>query len=154
MIGQFTMKLRSSLKRPVVSIPNFFNITAMIDTGALIPVWVKDEAILQACGAKFLFGNAGFSGFGGETSGNVYQIQNFTFGNLLFPTFHIVTSKINIPAQMILPATMFDGLVYEFDTDNHAMNITIPDTQSKVRNLVLERKDGRMIVLCNNVNEK
>ena len=55
---------------------------------------------------------------------------------------------------MILPATMLDGLIYEFDTDNHAMNIKIPDTQSKIRNLILERKDGRMIVLCNNIKEK
>ena len=152
MIGQFTLPLRTVPRRPVVTLTDFFGWDAMLDTGALIPVWVIEERVLQKCGAKLIANNTTFTGFGGKASGNAYVIKNFKFGSLLYPDFHIVVSKTNIPAQMILPATMFDGLIYEIDTHNHALNIEIPDTQSTVRNLILEQRNGRIVVLCNNVD--
>ena len=39
------------------------------------------------------------------------------------------------------------------DDDNHMFNITVPDKESVVRNLVIEDKDGKMHVLCNSVQE-
>ena len=153
MLGQFTLPLRTLPRRPVVPLKDFFGIHAMLDTGALIPVWTDREQLLQACGAKLIARDTTFTGFGGEAGGNTYVIKNFKFGSLLYPDFHIVVSKTNIPAQMILPATMFDGLIYEIDTHNHALNIEIPDTQSLVRNLTLEYSHGKIVVLCNNVDK-
>jgi len=32
---------------------------------------------------------------------------------------------------------MFSGLIYEMDDKNHKLNVTIPDDESMVRNLVV-----------------
>ena len=41
---QFTMKLDKKHQRPVVVLKN--GLTALLDTGAYIPVWTDDEDIL------------------------------------------------------------------------------------------------------------
>lgn len=66
----------------------------------------------------------------------------------IFPNMHIIAARLNMPFQMILSATMFRNLIYEIDTYNHKLNVTIPDTQSNVRNLVIYDKDGIMHVAC------
>ena len=49
---------------------------------------------------------------------------------------------------MILSASMFSGLRYEIDDENHKLNVTIPDTQSFVRNLTIWDENGHLQVLC------
>ena len=38
---------------------------------------------------------------------------------------------------MILSVSMFSKLRYEIDDEHHKLNVTIPDTQSTVRNLTI-----------------
>lgn len=62
---------------------------------------------------------------------------------------HIIANNdINASFNLILSATMFDGLVYQIDTVNHVLNVDVPDHESSVRNLRIEDKDGRQFVLC------
>ncbi len=50
---QFTMKLDKKSQRPVVVLKN--GLTALLDTGAYIPVWTDDEDILiSVLGAEFI----------------------------------------------------------------------------------------------------
>lgn len=50
---------------------------------------------------------------------------------------------------LILSASMLTGLIYEIDNQNHMLNITVPDTESLVRNLVIQRDGENIGVLCN-----
>ena len=39
---QFTLELYDNVQRPVVYLPDWHKFDAMLDTGALFPVWVDD----------------------------------------------------------------------------------------------------------------
>ncbi|MBR1742580.1 MAG: hypothetical protein IJ733_12090 [Lachnospiraceae bacterium] len=45
-------------------------------------------------------------------------------------------------------ATLFRNLIYEIDDFNHRFNVTIPDTQSTVRNLAIWDEKGNLHVAC------
>ncbi len=66
---QFVLPLAQNTQRPIIRIENFFNIYSMLDTGALIPVWVGNEDILKDIGGKIIAYNQPFGGFGGEAKG-------------------------------------------------------------------------------------
>ena len=107
-----------------------------------------DEEILSKLGATILIDHVEFGGFGGSAEGRLYIIPTFQFGELIYPNFHIIAHKMELPCQIILPATMFRKLRYEIDDENHALNVTIPDNQSNVRNLVSKDTGGKLHVLC------
>ena len=48
---QMTLKLYPEYQRPVVKLEQFHNPKAMIDTGAVYPVWMSGEERLQRLGA-------------------------------------------------------------------------------------------------------
>lgn len=145
---QFTMKLESKHQRPVAVLKN--GLTALVDTGAYIPVWTEDEDILVSLlGAELVRKNVQISDFGGVAYGNLYKV-NMDIGGILYPSMHIVANnEIDASFNLILSATMFDGLIYQVDTVRHVLNIDVPDTESTVRNLRIVDRDGRQFVLCN-----
>ena len=147
-LKQFTLPLDKETQRPITFLQNWYGLDAMIDTGSLFPVWVGDEEILSKLGAEVLIDNVKFGGFGGNAHGRLYVIPTFQFGELIYPNFHIIAHKMESPCQMILPATMFRKLRYEIDDENHMFNVTIPEHQSNVRNLVIKDFDGKLHVLC------
>lgn len=125
-------------------------LTALVDTGAYIPVWTEDEDILVSLlGAELVRKNVQISDFGGVAYGNLYKV-NMDIGGILYPSMHIVANnEIDASFNLILSATMFDGLIYQVDTVRHVLNIDVPDTESTVRNLRIVDRDGRQFVLCN-----
>ncbi len=71
-------------------------------------------------------------------------------GGILYPSMHIIANnEINATFNLILSATMFEGLIYQIDTVNHMLNIEIPDWESNVRNLRVVNENGKIFVLCN-----
>lgn len=147
---QFSLPLHKNEQRPTVYIEHFYSLDAMLDTGSMFPVWVANEDKLIALGGKLIATDKPFGGFGGMTTGNIYEISSFRFGQLIFPYFHIVTCPRHLPCQLILPATMFRGLIYEVDNYNYMLNVTIPDQESSIRNLKIKDDNGRLYVLCTN----
>ena len=149
---QFSLNLDATQQRPVVVLKN---LTALLDTGAYIPVWTDDEEILVSdLGAKLVKKDVPFSGFGGTTYGNLYQVT-LEVGDLIFPNMHIVANnKLNTSYNLILSATMFDGLIYEINTRFHVLNFTIINDNDLVRNLRVVDKDGKIHVLCSADNEE
>lgn len=145
---QFTLPLDKKTQRPITFLQNWYGLDAMIDTGSLFPVWVGNEEILSKLGAEVLMNHVEFGGFGGSAKGRLYVIPTFQFGELIYPNFHIIAHKMELPCQMILPATMFWKLRYEIDDENHTFNVTVPDGQSNVRNLVIKDSAGKLYVLC------
>ena len=49
---QFTVDLYKNIQRPVVFLKDWHQFDAMIDTGALFPVWVDEEKALVKLGAE------------------------------------------------------------------------------------------------------
>lgn len=145
---QVIIDLDNKQQRPVTILEN--GLTALLDTGAYIPVWVDDEDILiENLGAKLVMKDVPLTGFGGTTKGNMYQVT-VKIGTLLYPNMHMIANnELQTPFNMILSATMFQNLIYEIDDKNHKLNITVPDNESLVRNLVIKSSDGRLNVFCN-----
>lgn len=110
--------------------------TALLDTGAYIPVWTDEEDILvSVMGGKLVKRNVPFTGFGGMAYGNLYQVK-LEIGDLVFPNMHIVAnSGLYTSYNLILSAAMFDGFIYEVDTKIHRLSVSVPDEESIVRNL-------------------
>lgn len=81
---QMTIDLDDKQQRPVAILEN--GLTALVDTGAYIPVWVDEEAILvERLGATMIMRDAPLTGFGGTTKGNVYQVT-VKVGTLVYLT--------------------------------------------------------------------
>lgn len=150
---QFTLPLDTKRQRPVIKLTN--GLKALLDTGAFLPVWTDDEDILSSeLGAKLVKTHVPISGFGGTTYGNLYTVT-ISVGKLIYPNMHIVAnSELETPFQMIFSATMFKNLSYEIDDCNHRLNISIPDTESNIRNLVIRDEGGRLHVLCNSAENE
>ena len=64
----FTMRLQKQSQRPVIALPEWHHFGAMLDTGALYPIWVREERILQEMGAEIVQDQVSFGGFGGEAT--------------------------------------------------------------------------------------
>ena len=151
---QFTLKMRKRVQRPIVFLAEFFQLDAMLDTGAVLPVWVEDEEMLKAMGAVPIAFHQPFGGLGGTTTGPLYRIPLFRCGELIYPEFPIIAAHIDLPCQLLLSATMFSGLIYEVDDCNHKFNVTIPDHESHVRKLTVEDRNGNLHILCTGENVK
>ena len=111
---QFTLRLDRKQQRPVVLLKNA--LTALVDTGAFIPVWTDDEEILEnVLDAELVKEKVPFIGFGGIAFGNLYQVT-IEVGDLIFPNMHIVANnELDTSYNLILSATMFQNLIYEID---------------------------------------
>lgn len=146
---QFTLNLDREMQRPIVSLSNLQGLTALLDTGAYFPIWTDEEDILSSLlGAKLIKKDVPFGGFGGQTKGNLYKFT-MTFGDLIYPDMNIIAcGDLQVPFNMILSATMFNKLIYEIDDRNHKLNVTIPEGESLVRNLIIRDSGGKLHVLC------
>lgn len=148
---QFTLPLDRKRQRPTMFLERFYNLEVMLDTGAVLPVWTEEEKLLKGIGAELLIANQPFGGFGGITIGSLYRMPFFRCGDLVYPNMPIIASRSNLPCHMILSATMFNNLIYKVDNCHHMFNVSVPDTESVVRNLRVEDKEGSLHVLCTGV---
>ena len=72
---QLTLQLDATSRRPVVKLDWFNGCRALLDTGALFPVWTSDGKLLQQLGAKLEKKEVTFGGFGVEIF-NAVKINN------------------------------------------------------------------------------
>lgn len=145
---QMTMELDSTYQRPVVKLDKFHSLDAMIDTGAIYPVWMNGEERLRRLGTTKVKDEIEFGGLGGMTKGALYEIPVFQLGGLIYPHMRIIAHRSNFPVPLLLPATMFNNLIYEIDNKAHRLNITVPDDESHIRNLTIKDENGRLHVFC------
>ena len=147
-----TFELKENFQKPLVVLKDWYNIDALLDTGALFPVWTARESLLPKLGGRFIKADVPFSGFGGETKGNLYRLKEFRIGDLVFPDLPIVTSTEmeKEPYHMIISATMLQNLVYTIDDKNHKLTVEIPDDEYPERHMRIYDSNGRLYVLCGN----
>ena len=151
-MNTFSLALDEVYQKPLVDLADWHNIDALLDTGALFPVWTAKEELLPKLGARFIKADVPFSGFGGETKGNLYRLKEFRVGELIFPDMPVVTSNemAKEPYHMILSATMFQKLIYTIDDKNHALTIEIPEGENPERHMRIYDSNGKLYVLCGN----
>ena len=146
---QFTLGLREEHQRPVAYIPEFHELDALIDTGSVLPIWFAGEEKLQQLGGVKIRQSVPFGGLGGMTRGALYRLPLFNLGGLLYPNMSIIARHDrSMIMPLLLPATMFNNLIYEIDNVHHKLNITVPDTESHVRALTVKSENGRLHVAC------
>lgn len=145
---EFIIELDTNYQRPVVKI-NGFN--ALVDTGAKIPVVSLPEKVLEIVyHAECVIDNAQIKGFGGSCFGKVYKLQSLKIGKLIYPNLHVfVPDEPMDEFEIIISATMLNGLIYEINTRSGNMLIQVPDEEQCIRNLVLYDKNGQLHILIN-----
>lgn len=127
---QMTIQLDEKARRPIAQINWFAGCRALLDTGALFPIWNGNGKSLEhGFHAKLIRKNVAFGGFGGKAAGDLYRV-NFELNGIYYIDMPIIASELEgTNWNMIISATMFDGMSYEIDTVNKRLNIDIKDNQ-------------------------
>ena len=152
---KFSLMLSEDSDRPIVALQNL-GISALLDTGARLPVWVGSINLLRVLLQARLFKSAvQFEGFGGSCFGDLYIIPELTIGSLHYTQLPVVACDLpgNPKFRLILSSTMFSGLIYEIDEVNHKLNVTIPSNTSDVRKLTVSENGNRLAVACTGTSQ-
>ena len=140
---EFSIPLKQIYERPVIEL---YKLPALIDTGAVIPVFSLFPSIIEKYFDVKLILETGFiGGIGGYEKGSVYSIKKFEIGELKFNDFEVfVPFNPRIRFPFLLSATLFYGMDYEFDTINEKFIVRMKDEQSSEREFKIKDLDGRL----------
>lgn len=135
--------------RPIIELNEIFQgCTALLDTGAIIPVWTKKVELLEALGATLYKKNVEFSGFGGKTIGDLYKID-LQLGKIMYPGLPVVVHEDNkIPGYFIFSATMFNNMIYTIDDIAKKFIVILTDNQV-CHNIKVINSNDKITVLVN-----
>jgi hypothetical protein len=152
---QITLSLVDDTIRPVIRLKEWNNVRALLDTGALYPIWVASESALIKYGGIYTGETVRFGGFGGMTEGKLYEIT-VTIGELVFPRMSIILCNDikNPPYQLLLSAYLFKDLIYTIDDKNHCLIINTLDNESLIRNFKITTIDNKVQVLSQAVQDE
>lgn len=151
---QFSLELNGNQQRTFIFLRTWNNVLALLDTGALFPVWTDEERLLKKPGGIPMNKTVPITGFGGRTECPSYKLKGLRIGKITYSSIPIAVCPMpEMTCHMILPATMFSGLIYEIDDYNHRLNVTIPAGESTVRNMRIVDSNGRLHILCNSNDE-
>lgn len=107
-----------------------------------MPIWMKDPMLLNLKGAKKEDSKVQMNGVGGITTGDLYRV-NFDFGDIHFRNMPIVYKEIRAAdAYMLLPFSIFEGMIIEFNDINHTFTLKVDSTRY-YRELRLKDKHGK-----------
>ena len=146
------LPLFRSADRPIVYLSEHGNLAALLDTGAPFPVWTASKTLLEAIGGRLFKKGFGYSGIGGPTIGDVYKIPSLIIGSkanaLIFPELPVVTNSefADAPFELLLSNTMFHDLDYLISNKRHSLTIYLNDTDSNVRNAIVNLDDGFLVL--------
>ena len=75
---------------------------------------------------------------------------NFTLDSFTFPHMPIFVPDVvpDFPYSLILPAAIFDGLLYSIDTSNKHIAVDVDFPYQMVRNIKIMKSDGTIVVLA------
>lgn len=142
-------RLEDKTNRPIIKLDMIFSgCTALLDTGAIIPVWTKDVKLLQRLGGTLVKRNVGFAGFGGKTKGDLYNM-NLILDKIVFPKLPIIVhNDDSIPGYFLFSATMFKSMIYTID-DITKQFIVISPSNQVCQNIKVITNNGKISVLVN-----
>ena len=140
---EFSLPLKHKHARPIIEL---YKLPALIDTGAVVPVFSIFPTILEKFfDAKIILPNKFIGGFGGLEWGSVYSLAEFKIGELVFENFEVfVPNEPRLKFPFLLSATLFYGTAYEFDTINEKFTVRLNDDQSLKRDFKIKDLNGRL----------
>ena len=151
---QITFPLNNAAQKPTLALGNFDGCTALIDTGAMLPMWIKDKESLEAIGGYKTGYNQTITTADGKIITKELYRLTVHLGDIIFVDMPILLSPISSKAlkniHVILAATNFRGMVYTIDTLNDTLTLDIKDGQ-KVRNVKVVDESGNIDILANQV---
>ncbi|MCR5323396.1 MAG: hypothetical protein K6E85_09025 [Lachnospiraceae bacterium] len=123
-------ELDTAADRPILKLDHIFKgCTALLDTGAVFPVWTKNKKLLEAIGGKSTGKQVTFGGFGGNANGEIYTI-NLSLDSVIYPNMHIIACENNdIPGFFLFSATMFAKMQYTVDNITKEFRLDTNDNQ-------------------------
>jgi len=140
------LKLDKNYQRPIVYTEQFPGCRALLDTGATFPMWTASEAVLKALGGKLVKQDISFTGFGGPVKAKLYELT-VSLGKIIYPNMQLIYSEDDkIPGYLLLSATMFNGMCYTIDDENHILKIDTRSNQATY-NLKIIDQNGILHIL-------
>lgn len=139
-MNSFELDLNKCFQRPVVKLGGFNNFNALLDTGSVFPVWTTSEDVLKSIGGVCVKQSCIFGGFGGNVDGKLYTIPMLKVGDFVYPNMHIIlySELEDINFDLILSATMFNGLRYEINNIDNKFKVYYKNEQDRIRNIVIK----------------
>ena len=137
---EFSLPLKRKHERPIIEL---YRLPALIDTGAVVPVFSIFPTILEKIfDTKLILSN---KFIGGLERGAVYSLSEFKIGELVFENFEVfVPNEPRLKFPFLLSATLFYGTAYEFDTINERFTVRLRDDQSLKRDFKIKDLNGRL----------
>lgn len=140
---EFSIPFMEKYTRPVIKL---YNLPALIDTGAIIPIISIFPSIFEKYfESKLILENGTISGIGGDELGAVYSLTNFKIGDLIFNDFEVfVPYEPRLQFPILLSANLFYGMAYEIDTINQKFTVRMNDEQSLNREFKIKKLRGNL----------
>lgn len=142
MLTEQIFKMDKQENLPVITLPWFNKCRVIIDTGSTIPIWLKEITILNLKGATKEDRKVEINGVGGKTVGHLYRV-NLDIGDIHFRNMPIIHKEIRVAdAYMILPFSVFENMVIEFNNVEHTFKIQA-NSKEYYRELRIKDKYGK-----------
>ena len=147
-MGEFSLELSKDYFCPVVKVSK---IEAMISTDITIPVFFIPVPIVElAFNAKMVLDDAKIFGFCGECHGKVYEMDRFEVGKMIFEPFQFFVPDNPVSKHpILLPASMFYGMKYEFDTIQKVFKVKYLEKEELYRSFQLRNLDRKLVAQVN-----
>ena len=147
-MGEFLLELSKDYFCPVVKVSK---IEAMISTDITIPVFFIPLPIVElAFNAKMVLNDAKIFGFCGECHGKVYEMDKFEVGKRIFEPFQFFVPDNPVSKHpILLPASMFYGMKYEFDTIQKVFKVKYLEKEELYRSFQLRNLDRKLVAQVN-----
>ena len=147
-----SLALDINSQRPIIALANGYS--AMIDTGALLPVWYGNtDTLIKDFNAILWKRNVVLNGIGGSCICNVYKID-LNLKSLKFENLPVaVIENVSASFDLLLSATMFTRVIYTVDMPAHQFRITIPDGESLRQRLTITDQGGVAHVFAQAISE-
>lgn len=140
---EIALNLLPNYRRPTVRL---YGMTALIDTGAVVPTFSIPLSVLGGMfETKLILDYAEIKGFGGVCTGKVCSVRNFRIGELTFGHLEVFVPSVAVTFHpFLLSASMFSGMKYSFDTVNSRFSLQIPDGNLK-RSFFIKDLRGKLM---------
>ncbi|MBR2216242.1 MAG: hypothetical protein IJ849_10890 [Selenomonadaceae bacterium] len=115
-MAKIELPMLKKYQRPIVEL---YGLHALVDTGAVIPMFSLPVRIITAIfpEAEKILERHSVGGIGGESLGDVYRLPNFAIGELTYSPFDaFVPYEPSLKYPILLSAPLFSGMFYGFDS--------------------------------------
>ena len=122
---KIVLPLSENSKRPVITV---MGLEALVDTGAELSVFNMSSNVFERLFEYKDKSKSGVTGYGGECYGTKYIVKTLKIGNeiTLSDVPFFVPDTPTTEHILVLAATAFEGTIYEIDTLEHRLTISIP----------------------------